>query len=107
MRHLPALALAALTFAALASTGCKERSNMRELPDRGGHAYRTAGAERPLPSGAKFPYGDEQIINVQQGDNLKVLAKKHGVSEGWLIRRNDLQSNTLEAGSTLIVPKAK
>jgi hypothetical protein len=107
MRHLPALALAALTVAALASTGCKERSNMRELPDRGGHAYRTGGAERPLPSGAKFPYGDEQIITVQQGDNLKSLGKKYGVPEGWLIRRNDLQSNALEAGSTLIVPKAK
>jgi hypothetical protein len=107
MRHLPALALAALTVAALASTGCKERSNMRELPDRGGHAYRTAGAERPLLTGAKLPYGDEQVITVQPGDNLKLVARKYGVSEGWLIRRNDLATNNLEAGSSLIVPKTK
>ncbi len=105
MRNLTALALAA--FVVLSAAGCKERTNMRELPDRGGHAYRTAGAERPMAAGAKLPYADEQVITVQQGDNLKLVAKRFGVTEAWLIRRNDLASNVLEAGMPLIVPKPK
>ena len=105
MRNLTALALVAVVV--LSAAGCKERTNMRELPDRGGHAYRTAGAERPMASGAKLPYADEQVITIQQGDNLKLIAKRFGVTEAWLIRRNDLQSNVLEVGMLLIVPKPK
>ncbi len=103
MRHLTALAFASV--AVLAITGCEERTNMRELPDRGGHAYRTGGAERPIDAGAKLPYADEMIYNIVAGDNLKTLAKKFSVTEAWLIRRNRLDSHVLEAGQTLIVPK--
>lgn len=103
MRNLTALAFAAA--AVLAVTGCEERSNMRELPDRGGHAYRTGGAERPLPAGALIPNVDETFHVVKQGDNLKKVAASYGVTEAWLIRRNRLQSHVLEVGSNLIVPK--
>ena len=102
MRNLTALACAA---ALLAFVGCEERTNMRELPDRGGHAYRTGGAERPLPAGAMVPYEDETLHVIAKGDNLKVLAQRFGVTEAWLIRRNRLQTNILEVGTNIIVPK--
>lgn len=104
MRHLPILA--ALAAVALLITGCEERTNMRELPDRGGHAYRTGGAERPLPAGAAVPVEGETFHVVVQGDNLKKLAQKYGVTEGWLIRRNRLSTNVLTVGDNVIVPKA-
>jgi hypothetical protein len=103
MRHLTALAVASV--AALAISGCEERTNMRELPDRGGHAYRTGGAERPIDAGAKLPYADEKIHTVVAGDNLKTLARKFSVTEAWLIRRNRLDNHVLEVGQTVIVPK--
>lgn len=105
MRHLPALAVASV--AVLAITGCEERSNMRELPDRQGHAYRTAAAERPLAAGPRVPYEDEQVYTVLKGDNLKTVAKKFSVTEAWLIRRNELKSSGLVVGDNIIVPKAK
>jgi hypothetical protein len=104
MRHLTAPALAVLSLAALTVSGCQERANMRELPDRGGHAYRTGGAERPL-SFARTPYADEQFYTVKAGDNLKKLSQTYGVPEGWFIRRNDLQTHELKAGDNIIVPK--
>jgi hypothetical protein len=104
MRYLTAIALA--SAALLVAAGCRERTNMRDLPDRGGHAYRTPSAERPVYAGSKLPYADEQVYTVVAGDNLKKVAGKFGVTEAWLIRRNDLSNNVLEAGSTLIVPKA-
>ncbi len=103
MRNLTALAFAAA--AVLAVTGCEERSNMRQLPDRGGHAYKTAGAERPMPAGALIPNADETFHVVKQGDNLKKVSGAYGVTEAWLIRRNRLQTHVLEVGSNLIVPK--
>ncbi len=78
---------------------------MRELPDRGGHAYRTGGAERSLPPGTLIPFEDETFHVVVKGDNLKTIAQRYGVSEAWLIRRNRLQNNNLELDSNLIVPK--
>jgi hypothetical protein len=103
MRNLTALAFAAAVL--LAVTGCEERTNMRALPDRGGHAYRTGGAERPLPAGAVIPNVDETFHVVKSGDNLKKLCATYGVTEAWMIRRNRLQSHVLEVGSNLIVPK--
>lgn len=78
---------------------------MRELPDRRGHAYRTAGAEHPLPLGTQVPNINETLHVVQAGDTLRTVALKYGVSEGWLIRRNRLRSHVLEPGSHLIVPR--
>lgn len=103
MRNLTALAFAAA--AVLAVTGCEERTNMRELPDRGGHAYKTAGADRPLAAGAIVPNADETFHVVKPGDNLKSVSTKYGVTEAWLIRRNRLSSNVLELDANLIVPK--
>ena len=103
MRTLPALASVAVVL--LAFAGCEERTNMRQLPDRGGHAYRTGGAERPLPAGAMVPYEDETFHVVAQGDSLKTVSRKYGVTEAWLIRRNRLQSHVLAVGSNVIVPK--
>jgi len=103
MRTLTALAFA--TVAALVISGCEERTNMRELPDRGGHAYRTGGAENPLPAGAAIPGANETFHVAQKGDNLKIIAQKYGVTEAWLIRRNRLQTHVLEVGQNVIVPK--
>ncbi len=103
MRHLTAIAFAAATL--LAVTGCEERDNMRELPDRAGHAYRTAGAERPMAAGALIPSANETFHSVATGDNLKTVGLKYGVSEAWLIRRNRLKTHILVADQNLIVPK--
>ena len=103
MRNLTALAFAAA--ATFAMTGCEERTNMRQLPERGGHAYKTAGADRPLPAGAVVPNADETFHIVKQGDNLKKVSATYGVTEAWLIRRNRLQTHVLEIGSNVIVPK--
>ncbi len=103
MRNLTALAFAAA--AVLAVTGCEERSNMRALPNRGGHAYQTAGAERSQQAGVLVPNVDETFHVVKQGDNLKKISGTYGITEAWLIRRNRLQTHVLEVGSNLIVPK--
>lgn len=97
--------LAVIAALALVHTGCEERSNMRELPDRRGHAYRTAGAENPLPLGTQVPTANETLHIVQAGDTLRSVGQKYGVSEAWLIRRNRLRSHILEPGSHLIVPR--
>jgi hypothetical protein len=102
MRNLTALAFAA---AILVLSGCEERSNMRELPDRGGHAYRTGGAERTMVQGALIPYENETFHVVVAGDNLKTIAQRYGITEAWLIRRNRMNSSVLELGSNVIVPK--
>ncbi len=102
MRNLTALAFAA---ALLVLAGCEERTNMRELPDRGGHAYRTAGAERSMASGMLMPYEGETFHVVAKGDNLKTISVQYGVTESWLIRRNRMQTNALEIGVNVIVPK--
>jgi hypothetical protein len=102
MRNLTALAFAA---AILVLAGCEERTNMRELPDRGGHAYRSGGAERPLAAGALIPYETETFHVVAAGDNLKTVAQRYGVTVEWLIRRNRLSTNALEVGANVIVPR--
>lgn len=103
MRHLTALAV--VSVAVLAIVGCEERTNMRELPDRQGHAYLTASAERNQHATGLFVRDNEQVYNVQANDNLKKMVVKFGESESWYIRRNDLQSEVLKPGQALIVPK--
>lgn len=102
MRNLTAIAFAA---ALLVLAGCEERTNMRELPDRGGHAYRTHGAERAMAPGVLMPYEGETFHVVAKGDNLKTVGQRYGVTEAWLIRRNRLDTNVLEVGTNVIVPK--
>jgi LysM repeat protein len=104
MRHLPALAAAA-SVAVLFLAGCEERANMRELPDRQGHAYKTPAADRPLAAGPAVPYQDEQVYTLQKGDTLKSVARKFGVTEAWIIRRNDMDTHKLIEGANIIVPK--
>lgn len=103
MRYLPALAVA--TVALIAVTGCEERRNMRELPDRQGHAYQTDDTLRDQTGGI-YLADNEQTYVIVKGDTLKSLTKKFGQDEGWYIRRNDLQSNVLTPGQTVVVPKA-
>ena len=102
MRNLTLLAIASVVC--LAAAGCLDRANLRELPDRQGHAYRTGGAERPLASQAA-PYADEQNYTVTKSDTLVLIAKKFNSSVEHLVERNDLQKNELTAGQVLIVPK--
>jgi len=102
MRHL---ALAVASVAVLAITGCEERTNMRELPDRQGHAYLTANAEKNQHATGFFVRDNEQVYNATADDNLKKLVLKFGESERWYIRRNELQSEDLKPGQALVVPK--
>lgn len=104
MRYMPALAIAAIALVAV--TGCEERRNMRELPDRQGHAYQTESAQRDQAAGGFYLGADEQTYTVVKGDTLKSLVLKFGKDERWYIRRNDLQSNVLSPGQTLVAPKA-
>lgn len=103
MRHLPALAVALVAI--LAVTGCEERTNMRELPNRGGHAYLTASAEKNQNATGFFVRDNEQIYNAVAGDNIKKLATKFGEDVEWYIKRNDLQSKEIKPGQALVVPK--
>lgn len=103
MRTLTALATASLV--AFAASGCQERENMRQLPDRGGHAYRTAGAELVTEPGAKVPRAGEMLYYAVAGDNLKKVSERFTVTVDWIIRRNDLQSHILTPGQPLVVPK--
>lgn len=103
MRHL---VLAAASVAVLAITGCEERNNMRELPDRGGHAYLTASAERNRNATGLFVRDNEQVYNVGPKDTLKKLVDQFGgdLHRDYIVR-NDLQSEKLTPGQVLVVPK--
>ena len=61
-------------------------------------------AQAPPPADPRIPGPDEMLHAIQQGDTLKTVARRYGVSEAWLIRRNDLQTNVLAVGQNLIVP---
>jgi len=55
------------------------------------------------PADAATPGPTEKVHVVQQGDTLKSVAQKSGVTEAWLIRRNELQTHVLAVGQKLIV----
>ncbi|MEK7413657.1 MAG: LysM peptidoglycan-binding domain-containing protein [Planctomycetota bacterium] len=102
MRNPTLLALASVAF--LVAAGCQDRANLRELPDRQGHAYRTEGAERPLAN-QTAPYQDEQTYTVTGSDTLILVSKKFNTTVDAIVRRNDLQTNILTPGQVLIVKK--
>lgn len=101
MRYTAAFAI----LAALLIAGCEERTNMRVVPDRNGHAYQTKGTERVLPAGAAVPGVDEQVYTVKAGDTITSVSKKFKITDEWLIERNDLRDiREFKTGKNVIVP---
>lgn len=101
MRYLHTLATASVLLLAV---GCQDRANLRDLPDRQGHAYRTGGAERPQSKVSQV-FDDETTYTVVAGETLVVVAKKFTTTVEALVQRNDLQDHKLSAGQVLIVKK--
>lgn len=102
MRNL----LVSLSFASIfLLVGClEERQSMRAVPDRNGHAAVDATGKGGL---GNKPTADENEvwITTTPKDSLTSLAKKHGTTVEWLIKRNDLKDGLPAPGSNLIVPK--
>lgn len=100
MRNL----LASLTVASVILTGCvTERQSMRVVPDRNGHAAVDATGKSGQGM-SLIADKDEIYITTGPKDSLTSLAKKHGTTVEWLIKRNDLKDGLPAPGSNLIVP---
>jgi hypothetical protein len=84
--------------------GCgEERHSMRVVPDRNGHAAADPTGKAGLGNKPTADEG-EIWITTQPKDSLTSLAKKHGTTVEWLIKRNDLKDGLPAPGSNLIVP---
>jgi membrane-bound lytic murein transglycosylase D len=66
---------------------------------RGNPVY--ASASRPAPAQAARP---ARQYRVRTGDNLSVIAKRHGVTVAQLRRANNLSGDRIRAGATLRIP---
>jgi hypothetical protein len=68
---------------------------------------RELGVAEPVPEEAEgaLKAGDGEIaITMGAKDTLTTVAKRHGTTVVWLIKRNDLKDGVPEPGATLIVP---
>lgn len=63
-----------------------------------------AGPRRTAAVQAAAPAGNGSRFQVQPGDTLFALARKHGVTVAALKQANGLQSDTLVTGQTLTLP---
>jgi LysM repeat protein len=91
------------------------RSSWNAVPDRGGHAYNTNPQPAAQPAtnvGRQIAredvpvgpiQGTERYYTVVAGDRLYQIARRHGASLYWIIKRNDL-SDLPYSGQKLIVP---
>ena len=86
-------------------TGClEERQSMRAVPDRNGHAATDPTGKGGLGNRPTADEGEIWITTTPK-DSLTSLAKKHGTTVEWLIKRNDIKEVLPAPGTNLIVPK--
>jgi hypothetical protein len=76
------------------------------------HRYSYSGRWQPAPPPrtampASAGYGAPQFIDVEPGDTLYSLSRRHGVSVAELITANRLDNVNLQAGQRLVLPAGR
>lgn len=75
-------------------------------PAQAAPSYAQNGASNSIASNTSAPSASGQTVEVQPGDTLYGLSKRHGVALSALMSANGLSSPNLKPGQKLIVPSA-
>jgi len=91
---------------AVLATGCTDRQNMRVVPNREGRAGGDNSSKVGDQGFRPIATPNESYYTMEAKDDVYTVAKKFNVTTKWLIKRNEIDNETmLKPGMNLIVPR--
>ena len=91
---------------AVFATGCTDRQNMSVVPNREGRAGGNNSSKAGDQAFRPIATPNEAYYTMEANDDVYTVAKKFNVTTKWLIKRNEINDDTmLKPGTNLIVPR--